>query len=474
MINRILIRIKVVQMLYSYLLVEKDFSIESQLSAPTKEKRFAHALYMDLLALMTQMSGSITRRGYGTPLANSRFIKEVMADDRMRSLLAKYRIEGYPFNDIRAGLEEKIKESAILKNFVTDGDNSSNADVTVWKNIFEYIMVGDNALASAIERRENYTLHGVERAKELMETTFKNFYSSRGDSISALNTLRKSLDAARELYFRMLWLPVEITRLRERQIDDARHKYLPTKEDLNPNLRFVENQLVAAIAENPEVAEYTEKHKISWNQENPFLISSLLKSIMESEAYQQYMNAPASNYRADGELWRNLFKQVILNNDIFLSELEDKSVFWNDDIEIIGTFALKTLKRMEDFICSTSENEMNENPILPMFKDEEDAAFGSELLNYVLREKESYRDLIDEFIDKRTWDMDRIAFMDIVILLTAIAEVMHFPKIPAQVTVNEYIEMARSYSTPKSAQFIHGMLGAIITRLNEQGVIHKL
>ena len=193
MINRILIRIKVVQMLYSYLLVEKDFSLESQPSAPTKEKRFAYSLYLDLLTLMVQLSDTVERRGQGTPLAESRFIKGVKNDDRMRSLLARYRAEGFPFASVASSLAEK----------------------------------------------------------------------------------------------------------------------------------------------------------------------------------------------------------------------------------------------------------------------------------------ESYRELIDEFIDKRVWDTERIALMDMVILYTAMAELLHFEKIPAQVTVNEYIEMARAYSAPKSAQFVHGILGVIINRLNEEGRIRK-
>lgn len=471
MINRILIRIKVVQMLYSYLLVEKDFSLESQPSAPTKEKRFAYSLYLDLLTLMVQLSDTVERRGQGTPLAESRFIKGVKNDDRMRSLLARYRAEGFPFASVASSLAEKIKTSAIFKDYCTRGRDIPNADATVWKNIFDLIIVPDAALDTEIRRRENYTMHGVERARELMQTTFTDYFSSRGDSVSIQNALRQSLDAARELYFRLLWLTVELTELRERQLDDARHKYLPSAEDLNPSLRFVENQLVAAIRENPEVAEFTEKQKISWRQESPYMLQTLLKTIMETDIYRDYMAAPVSDFATDCEFWRNIYRQVIFTNETFLAELEDKSVFWNDDLDIIGTFVLKTLKRFDEAQLHGTQG--TGSPILPKFKDEEDARFGRELMGYVLAEKESYRELIDEFIDKRVWDTERIALMDMVILYTAMAELLHFEKIPAQVTVNEYIEMARAYSAPKSAQFVHGILGVIINRLNEEGRIRK-
>lgn len=201
------------------------------------------------------------------------------------------------------------------------------------------------------------------------------------------------------------------------------------------------------------------------------MLQTLLKTIMETDTYRDYMAAPVSDFATDCEFWRNIYRQVIFTNETFLAELEDKSVFWNDDLDIIGTFVLKTLKRFDEAQLHGTQG--TGSPILPKFKDEEDARFGRELMGYVLAEKESYRELIDEFIDKRVWDTERIALMDMVILYTAMAELLHFEKIPAQVTVNEYIEMARAYSAPKSAQFVHGILGVIINRLNEEGRIRK-
>ena len=340
MINRILIRVKAVQTLYSYLLVEKDFALEPQPSSPTKEKRFAYSLYLDMLMLMSDIARDIERRGGGRPLYDNRFMRGVLADDRMRSLTLKYSSQPFQLRPAVDGLVEKVKASAIYKNYLKDKDReeSLNADVDVWRDIFNIIIAKDPELAAVMARRENYSLRGVDRAIELMDATFVNFYSSHGHLPAALATLERSLMAARDLYFRLLTLPIGLTRLRERQLDENRHKYLPTEEDKNPNLRFVENQLVEALADDPEIAAYCKENKLDWMEQDKVILTSLLKTIIASDLYKEYMTAPVSDFHSDSEFWRNVFKQIIFRNEAFLEEMEDKSVFWNDDIEIIGTF----------------------------------------------------------------------------------------------------------------------------------------
>ena len=280
----------------------------------------------------------------------------------------------------------------------------------------------------------------------------------------ALKTLRHSLEKAHELYFWLLLLPVELTNLREQQIDINRHKFITTEEDINPNLRFVENELIERLRQSALFNEYVEDKKISWMPNDRIIISNLLKLIMESDIYNEYMNAPSTDIHSDCEFWRNIYKHIIFNNPDFLETLEEKSVFWNDDLNIIGTFVLKTIKRFED------------NPdqaIMSMFKDDEDAIFGDELFKATVKNKEEYRSYINEFVKKDSWDSERLAFMDVVIILTAIAEILNFPKIPIKVSVNEYIEMAKAYSTPKSGAFINGILASIINSLKREGKLLK-
>lgn len=468
MINRVLIRIKVVQMLYSYLLTEKLFSIESQPEPPTKEKRFAYSLYLGMLALMVQIADSLKIRGAGTPLADNRFIQALRADDKVRSTILRWKSdpESNPMlkESLVTRLAETIKESAIFKDYRKQDASEMATDLKVWQDIYRVILLQDPVLNRTFEEIENYSPRGVERMQELMLTTFINFSSSQALTDDALKALRKSLDKARELYFRLLLLPVEITHLQDLNLDAARHKYIVTDEDLNPNLRFVENEFVARLAADEQFKEYVDSHKLSWQTENPTLIKELLRNITESKIYRDYMEAPSTDYDKDCEFWRSLMKSVILPSDALAEALEEQSVFWNDDLEIIGTFVVKTIRRFKDNAADA---------ILPQYKDEEDARFGAELFRDVVKNKDEYRRLINEVVNTSSWDTERLAFMDVVIALTAIAELINFPKIPINVTVNEYIETAKSYSTNKSGAFINGILGTVIKLLKERGIIHK-
>lgn len=465
MINRVLIRIKVIQLLYSYLLIENHFMLESQPSAPTKEKRFAYSLYLDMLVLMVKISERIEKRGGYRPLDDTRFIKKILADETIKALLRKYSLQPFPLESRISSLVESVKESGLYKNYLKNLNTDEGEDDQIWEKIFNLIIMPDPGVNKAISERENFTLRGVERMKSMMEDTFRNFYASRDNLDDALRTLSLSMKKARDLYFRLLTLPVELVRIREQQIEDNRAKYVPTAEDLNPNMRFVENGYVKAVEANEDVVSYCEENKISWLPAHKDMLESLLKTIMTSELYREYMDFPATDLYTDTEFWRNVFKQIILNNEDFLESLETESVFWNDDLEIIGTFVLKTMKRFGEG--------SDDNPVLPMYKDEEDARFGKQLFSDVVKNKDVYRRYIDDFINTEHWDTDRLAIMDVVITMTALSEILNFPKIPLVVSINEYIELAKSYSTSKSGAFVNGLLSSIVTRLKDEGKIMK-
>lgn len=465
MINRVLIRIKVIQLLYSYLLIENHFMLESQPSAPTKEKRFAYSLYLDMLILMVKISERIEKRGGYRPLDDTRFIKKILADETVKALLKKYSIQPFQLESRVGPLAETVKESGIYKNYLKNLNTVDGEDDQIWEKIMNLLILPDPGVNKAFSERENFTLRGIERMKGMLEETFRNFYASRDNLEDALKTLSLSMKKARDLYFRLLTLPVELVRIRESQIEDNRTKYVPTAEDLNPNMRFVENGYVKAIENNEEVVKYCEENKISWLPVHKDMLESLLKTIMASDLYAEYMDFPVTDLYTDTEFWRNVFKQIVFYDEDFLESLETESVFWNDDLEIIGTFVLKTMKRLGEG-CK-------DNPILPMYKDEEDARFGRQLFSDVVRNKDVYRRYIDDFINTEHWDTDRLAVMDVVITMTALSEILNFPKIPLVVSINEYIELAKSYSTSKSGGFVNGLLSSIITRLREEGKIMK-
>ncbi len=466
MINRVLIRIKVIQILYSFLLVEKQFSLVSLPESPTKEKRFAYSLYLDTLVLMLKVAESIGRRGGDKPLEETRFIKRLKSDDTIKSQLAKYRVAPFPFEGVVESIAEKVKESAVYKNYLKDRkDNKLGMDSTIWNDIYNLIIFPDVEINKIISRRENFTLRAVDRTREFLNETFSNFMASQDGGAEAISALHLSLDKARELYFRLLWLPVELADMQERKLDERRHKLLVTKEDLNPNLKFVENSMVRAIRECEPIRNYIEKEKISWEREDRVMMDNLLRAIVESDIYQEYMANPVESLKEDCELWRNIIRRIVFNNQHFLETLEDKSVFWNDDIDTIGTFVLKSFRKIEEGAGNGA--------VLDKYKDEEDARFGDELVKSVLKNKDIYRGYIDEAIDRTLWESERLAFMDVVVIETALAEMFNFPKIPLNVTLNEYIEIAKAYSSSKSGGFVNGILGKIISHLQKEGILLK-
>ncbi|MCH5217284.1 MAG: transcription antitermination protein NusB [Muribaculaceae bacterium] len=468
MINRELIRIKTVQLLYSYLLVENPFSLESQPSAPTKEKRFAYALYLDLLHLLTRLAAEVDPRN-GKPLLETRFIRNVLNDDRIRSLINKGRPGDYPFTRAEEGLAAKIKESGIYRNFLKLRDESN--DESFWKDLFEMVVMTDPAVNEEIAGRDNFTLKGVDRMRGIMDETFSNFFASADNIHDALADLRKSMDKTRELYFRLLALPIAMTTLRERDIDNARHKLLKSAEDINPNMRFADNEFVRFLRENPAVNEGIRQYGIDWLEENESLMRQLLKVVMQTDLYRNYIEFPVTDFKTDCEFWRDVMRYIIFLDEGFLEAMEDKSVFWNDDLDVLGTFILKSIKRLA---AKGDSEEETRDFVLPMFKDEKlDPAFGEELFKEVLKRKDYYRNLILENIDRSMWEMERLAFMDSVILMTALAEIMTQPTIPLTVSFNEYIEIAKYYSTPKSGTFVNGLLGKIVSSLIERGILMK-
>ena len=293
----------------------------------------------------------------------------------------------------------------------------------------------------------------------------RNFYDVKSAIVNSRRSLQESLEQAYKLYAGLLLLPKDITRLREDQIETAKDKYLPTADDLNPNLKFIDNKLIGEISESESLNAYLKENPFTWDNDY-YLIKELLDNILQSDIYNDYMSKKGTDFQGDCEFWRNLFKDIILPSDALAEALESRSVYWNDDISIVGTFVLKTLRR-----TATDNNHRLE--LMPMFKDEEDAVFGETLFVNAINNADYYRELIDKFINESQWDTERIALMDIVILTAAITELLNFPAIPVPVTLNEYIEIANYYSSPRSGQFINGVLFSVINYLRENNQLQK-
>lgn len=263
---------------------------------------------------------------------------------------------------------------------------------------------------------------------------------------------------AYDLYNYLLLLMVEVTKQANKRLNAAKNKLVPTKEELFPNTKFVENRFIAQLEVNKQLLEFSNNQKKTWENEADF-VKTLCDKILESDIYKEYMASETSSYEEDRELWRKLYKNIIFNNIELDQVLEDQSLYWNDDKEIVDTFVLKTIKRFDEKNGAKQE-------LLPEFKDEEDQDFARRLFRRTILNADYYRHLISE--NTKNWDLDRVAFMDVVIMQIALAEILSFPNIPVSVSLNEYVEIAKLYSTPKSGGFINGTLDGIVNSLKKR------
>ena len=290
------------------------------------------------------------------------------------------------------------------------------------------------------------------------------YYQNGGKNLdTAEKELFFSLSKAYDMYNYLLLLMVEITKQAEKKQSAAKNKLLPTAEELYPNTKFVDNRFIAQLEMNKQLLEFSETQKKTWENEAEF-VKGLCEKIMDSDIYKEYMASETSSYEEDRELWRKIYKRIIFNNDELDQVLEDQSLYWNDDKEIVDTFVLKTIKRFDEKNGAKQE-------LLPEFKDEDDQDFARRLFRRTILNADYYRHLISE--NTRNWDLDRVAFMDVIIMQIALAEILSFPNIPVSVTLNEYVEIAKLYSTPKSGSFINGTLDGIVNVLKKENKLTK-
>ena len=290
------------------------------------------------------------------------------------------------------------------------------------------------------------------------------YYQNGGKNVEAAEKeLFYSLSKAYDLYNYLLLLMIEITRFADRRIDNRRHKLRPTYEDLNPNTRFIDNAFIAQLTVNKQIEEFCKNQKRTWNDEGDF-VKRLFGQIESSGIYQEYMAKETLTYEDDRELWRKLYRTFIAQNDEIDELLEEQSLYWNDDKSIVDTFVLKTIKRFEP-------EKGADQDLLPEYRDDADKEFARKLFRNAINNAEAYRSLMEQ--NTKNWNMERLAFMDILIMQVALAEILSFPSIPTSVSLNEYVEVAKMYSTPKSGSFINGMLDTIVNQLKKENKLNK-
>ena len=297
----------------------------------------------------------------------------------------------------------------------------------------------------------------------IVQIVYSWYQNTNNDLRKTEKELLFGLQKSYDLYYYLLLLMVELTKAYESRVEAKRNKHLPSHDDLNPNTNLINNKFMLQLRDNEQLKKQLAERPMIWDADNSF-VKNLLDRILASEPYSDYTQLVAPTYEQDRELWRKVFKKFIYLNEELDEILEDECIYWNDDVEIVQTFVLKTIKRFE-------EEKGALQPLLPMFKDDEDREFALKLLHETILNEKMYRGLIEKHTDK--WDFDRIAFMDLVIMQVALSEILTFESIPTSVSLNEYIEIAKSYSTPKSGTFINGILDAIVHEIKEENRIFK-
>ena len=294
-------------------------------------------------------------------------------------------------------------------------------------------------------------------------------YAAKGNESDNLKKdeqfLLQSIENMYNLYLLMLSLLVEVQIQAEAYLIKSQQKHLATSEEKNPNKKFINNRVLSHLKNNPSFQKKLENRKINnWKLDNEY-VDILFKELLESELYKNYMSNTATTFQDDKTFIIDFFKTIVAPNDKLYDYLEDKNITWLDDLPVINTIIVKLLRKMKQNV--------EEQHFLPkLFKDKDDKDFAIQLLKETVLNADSFSDEIE--LRTTNWDKDRIAKIDFVLLQMAVCEFQKFSSIPIKVTINEYLEIAKEYSTPKSSIFINGILDKIVKEYKDKGTLNKV
>jgi transcription antitermination protein NusB len=298
---------------------------------------------------------------------------------------------------------------------------------------------------------------------KIMQALYAYF---KHDNSSSINNCEKellfSIQKTYDLYHYLILLMIDIADYAQSRIDIAKSKKIPSFNDLNPNNRFVDNKVIDYIRNNSDLESYLAKKKLSWVN-YPELIKGIYNEIVATEEYKKYLNERDATYASDKAFICYILKNVISRYEPLYNDLEEQSIYWNDEVEFIIGIIIKTIKKFND--------DEDSRKLLPLFKNKEDEDFSKILLRKVILNHTTYSDLIKKY--SMNWDLERIAFLDILLMQMAIAEAIEFDSIPVKVTLNEYLELSKYYSTDKSSVFINGILDKVFDELKSSNQILK-
>ncbi len=298
---------------------------------------------------------------------------------------------------------------------------------------------------------------------KILQMLYAYFQHGDGEINKAEKALLFSIQKSYDLYHYLLLLIVEIADYASARIDIALQKKIPSYEDLNPNTKFIENRIIHMLRENKQLREYLIKTPLTWSN-TPDLIKKLHNKIRMARFFKDYMENTARSFEEDKKIILDIYSKELVTFEGLYQVLEEQSIYWNDEVEFIISMITKTIKNFK-------ESDQENGQLLALYKNEEDKEFVINLFRKAILHEKDYSSIVENFT--KNWDVDRIAFMDFLILEMAIAEAIEFPFIPTKVTINEYLEIAKSYSTEKSRIFINGLLDKIFKHLKQNDKIKK-
>ncbi len=297
---------------------------------------------------------------------------------------------------------------------------------------------------------------------KVLQAIYSHFQSGSEQLTAEENNLLQSMEKIYDLYLYQLAFLVELQNEAYKERDEAKSKYFPTEDDLLPQTNFTRSKAVNAITKNEILGKLLKEKKISWSV-NTDQMNKIFRRIRGTEEYKKYFRLPQTSMEDDIEFLQHIYKNYVFDNEFVEGYYEELNIHWYDDIFVVNPAVSKTIKNLQ---------EDKEVELLPLYKDrEEDREFALELFRKVIRHSDEYEEWIKN--KAQNWELERIAVMDIMLMKMAICEVLNFENIPIKVSLNEYIELAKSFSTPKSSVFINGILDKLVAELKADGKVVK-
>ncbi len=298
---------------------------------------------------------------------------------------------------------------------------------------------------------------------KVLQILYAYYKSEQKDVKISEKELHFSITKAYELFYYLILLIIEVSGYANSRIEIAYNKKIPDYHDLHPNTRFIKNKLIGKLRDNKNISRFIDNQHISWVNHRE-LIKELFTQLTSSEAYKEYMSGEANDFEGDKKIIVFFYSQIVLPNDSLWQIIEEKSIYWNDDLDFVLSMVIK-------YINKVKESDQPDKKIPELYKNEEDRDFVFGLFLKSLANRGFSLQMIEE--KASNWDLERIAFMDVLIMQIAITEMMEFPSIPTRVSLNEYLEIAKFYSTDKSNTFINGVLDKILQQLKADNKVKK-